>query len=86
MCRPCMAEANFKAFFLGLNDRQRERFAKDAGTTVGYLMAHVIDARKRPMDKLFIGLVKACAKHAGPSENQLLKFFYATDRTRVRVA
>lgn len=72
-----MAEPDFKQFFLGLNDRQRERFAKDAGTTVGYLMAHGIHARKRPKQELFAGLVKACAKHDGPSEGDLLKFFYS---------
>ena len=83
MCHAYMADSDFKQFFLALNDQRRERVAKNAGTTVGYLMAHVIHARKRPKDDLFEGLVRACRIHRGPSEEDLLRFFC---RVRTRVA
>lgn len=79
-----MAKQDFKGFFLALDESDRARFAKAAGTTVGYLMAHVIHARKRPKQDLFMGLVKACRLHDGPPEEQMLKFFYSGNASAVR--
>lgn len=50
---------NFKTFYRGLGQPDREAFAERAGTTVGYLENHLIPARKVPKRDLMSRLAEA---------------------------
>jgi cytochrome P450 len=68
---------NFKTWFQGLPPDGRERFASAAGTTVQYVMAHLVHARKVPRKKLLAGLCAAAEEMNAPfARNELINFFY----------
>lgn len=52
---------NIATYFRKLSDSDKKTFAAKAGTTVGYLSAHVLGlkVRKKPKDELIIRLVAA---------------------------
>lgn len=57
---------DLREFFLALGPEQREAFAFKAGTTVNYLLMHVITRRKTPRPDLINGLVGALAQFGAP--------------------
>ncbi len=73
-------KTDFRTYFLSLSDRDRESLARDAGTTVGYIKAHLIappGRRKTPRRDLMDGLVTALEKRdASITRNDLLTYFY----------
>lgn len=72
------AAMDLKDFFSRLDDSEQERFAKTAGTTVGYLRAHVLPRRKIPRSALMNGLVVACqTKDPQVTRAQVVEFFYS---------
>lgn len=71
------AAVNLKEFFLKLSEAEQERFAKTAGTTVGYLRAHILPRRKMPRPALMEGLVTACQQQdPAVSRVAVIRFFY----------
>jgi len=68
---------DLKTFFLGLNTGEQERFAQRAGTTVGYLRAHLIRGGRVPRPALMESLAEACKEFGAElSKEDLLAFFY----------
>lgn len=71
-------KSDLKTFFLGLEPAAQERFAVRAGTTVGYLRAHLIRGSRVPRPELMESLAEACREFgAGLSKEDLLAFFYS---------
>ncbi|MCY1195558.1 hypothetical protein D9M72_68840 [compost metagenome] len=69
--------ASFKTFYLALSTRERERFAKRAGTTVAYIETHLLYARKVPRKGTMEGLWEASQEFGAPfGRGDLLRFFY----------
>lgn len=48
----------FRAFILELTDVELEKYAKDSGTTIGYLKTHLLYGYKEPRRALRKALVK----------------------------
>ena len=73
-------KTDLKTYFLSLSDVERASLADDAGTTMGYIKAHLIappGRRKTPRRELMDGLVDALEKRdAGVTRNDLLAYFY----------
>jgi hypothetical protein len=70
-------QPNLRALYLALTETEQERFARLAGTTTGYIRAHLIYGRKVPRRALLDGLVTACAAMRWKlSRADLLAFFY----------
>ena len=73
---------DLKTFFLGLEPSEQERFAQRAGTTVGYLRAHLIRGGKVPRPALMESLAEACKQFGAEfSKEDLLAFFYNRSET-----
>lgn len=57
---------DFKAFYLALDAKQRRAFARRAGTTQRYLIAHVAPRKKIPRPALMERLAAACGHFGQP--------------------
>ena len=71
---------DFRDFFLALEPAARERYARRAGTTVGYIRAHLIAPsarRKVPRKRLIEAL--ASASDAKISRADLVAYFYGVN-------
>jgi hypothetical protein len=69
---------DFKEWFLSLSDDERERYARQAGTTAGYIRVHLIGRRKIPREELLHRLAAASAGKFTVAK--LLAFFYQIDQ------
>jgi hypothetical protein len=69
----------FRTFFYALPPDRREQFAAVAGTSVAYICVHLTRKGRRPRPQLFRKLVAACAQFDGPTEQELLSYFYSPD-------
>lgn len=68
---------NFRTFYRSLPPALKPRFAEEAGTTIGYIEAHLIYARKFPRKSTFDRLWKACDIYgAGFTRQDLQSFFF----------
>lgn len=77
--------ADFRSVYLGLEEKQRKRFARLAGTTPGYIETHLLARRKIPRPKLMEGLERASEKCGTPiSKSDLLSFFYETQADPIK--
>lgn len=81
-----MANTDFKDFFLGLDEVRRASFARTARTTQGYILTHLIYARRAPRPPLLNRLIAASLKFGGPSESELFTFFYSRPEKKRGVA
>ncbi|MFU8925144.1 MULTISPECIES: hypothetical protein [Acinetobacter] len=63
----------FRAFILELNDVELEKYAKDSGTTTGYLKTHLLYGYKEPRRALRKALVKN--SNGKVSELELMRHF-----------
>lgn len=74
---------DFKEWFLSLSDDDRERYARDAGTTAGYIRVHLIGRRKIPRPDLLRRLAEASngkfSPHGKFTVGDLLGFFYKAE-------
>lgn len=72
----------FKSFYTGLPEEKRGEFAEAAGTTTGYIEAHLIapaHRRKVPNKPLMERLSAACGQFGAPfNKAQLVAYFYET--------
>ena len=69
---------NLKDFFTKLSETDQQAFAKRAGTTIGYLRAHVLPRRKMPRPALMDGLIAACQERdPAITRDQVIQYFYA---------
>lgn len=64
---------NFRDFILNLNPTDLEKYAKDAGTTVGYIKTHILYGYKEPRKNLRKAL--SIASNGKVSEADVLKHF-----------
>ncbi|WP_122897797.1 hypothetical protein [Acinetobacter sp. B51(2017)] len=64
---------NFKDYVLTLNHMELEQYAKESGTTVGYIKSHLLYAYKEPRKKLRTALVTA--SQGKVSEREILQHF-----------
>ena len=68
---------DFKSFFLGLSEAQREAFAAAAGTSAAYINLHLIRGRRVPRAGLMRSLVDACpAFGVTPTLGDFAAFFF----------
>lgn|SRR5690242_10223217 len=75
---------DFKEWFLGLTNEQRDEYARRAGTTAGYIRVHLIGRRKIPRAEFMKRLADASGgAHTVPS---LLAFFYRTRESALEEA
>lgn len=76
------AVMDLRTLYLGLNDEKRARFCDLAGTTDGYMRAHLIRKGRMPRQKLMDRLLGAC-QDVDPaiSLEQLVGFFYSGQKT-----
>ncbi|MCU4481332.1 hypothetical protein [Acinetobacter ursingii] len=63
----------FRSFILELTNTELEKYAKDSGTTVGYLKTHLLYGYKEPRRALRKALVKN--SHGKVSELDLMRHF-----------
>ncbi|MFU9047438.1 hypothetical protein ACNAUY_13725 [Acinetobacter tibetensis] len=70
----------FRTFILGLTNVELEKYAKDSGTTIGYLKTHLLYGYKEPRRALRKALVKN--SNGNVSELELMRHFasYAFDK------
>jgi hypothetical protein len=67
---------NFRTFYRALPAALKPRFAEEAGTTTGYIEAHLVYARKFPRKGTFDKLWKACATYGAAFSRQDLQSFF----------
>lgn len=72
---------DFKAYFYGLSNAEREAFAYRAGTTVRYIQCHLVNRRKVPRRRSLFNL--ASASKGQVTLNDLLAHFYQPDAREV---
>lgn len=70
----------FRAFVLGLTNVELEKYAKNSGTTTGYLKTHLLYGYKEPRRALRKALVEN--SNGNVSELELMRHFasYALDK------
>jgi hypothetical protein len=68
---------DLRTYFYGLDQTEREAFARRAQTTVGYIQSHLITCRKIPRPDSMRKL--AAASENRVSLDDLLAYFYKTD-------
>lgn len=72
---------SFRDFFLDMSEIERTKYAKSAGTTVGYIKTHLITKYKVPRPELMNRLVDASKGELTMSD--LTDFFYNnTEKTK----
>lgn len=75
-------KSDFRRFYLALTDDERERFAKQIGSSVDYIRVHLIapPARRRvPRKALVDKMAKACEELGSSlTKRDLLAYFYET--------
>lgn len=64
---------NFRDFILNQSPKDLEKYAKDAGTTVGYIKTHLLYNYKEPRKTLRKAL--ALASNGQVSETEILQHF-----------
>lgn len=64
---------NFRDFILNKSPEDLEKYAKDAGTTVGYIKSHLLYGYKEPRKTLRKAL--STASHGEVSEMEVLQHF-----------
>lgn len=67
---------DWKQWYLALAQKQREEYARNAGTTAGYIRVHLIGRRKIPRQDLMEKL--AAGTDGRFTVTDLLAFFYRT--------
>lgn len=67
-------DKDFRNYYQALDADARARYAKRAGTTRGYIEAHLVHARKVPRPKLLRQLAKA--SNGALTVPSLVEFFY----------
>lgn len=67
---------NFRTFYRSLPPALKPRFAEEAGTTTGYIEAHLIYARKFPRKGTFDRLWNACSTYGAKFSRQDLQSFF----------
>ena len=68
---------DFKAFYHSLDSSRRQAFAKEAGTTTGYIEVHLVRAARIPRKEKMDALWNACQLFgAGFSRSDLIQFFF----------
>ena len=65
---------DFKTYYLGLTKRERETYARRAGTTTGYIQSHLVSRNKIPRKPTIERL--AAASQGACSVDDLLAYFY----------
>ena len=70
-----LMKQDFRAFFLAMSELEKATYAKKAGTTAGYIQAHLITRYKVPRKKLMQSLADASGDKVSVAD--LTNFFYA---------
>lgn len=70
---------DFKAYFLNLDQVERERYAKRAGTSAAYIQQHLLHRRKTPRRETLQRLAQASKGQV--SYDDLIRFFFYPEET-----
>lgn len=83
-----MADFSLYEHWRAMDVPQRQRFAKLAKTSVGYIENHLIHRRKTPLAPMVRRLTTACRKTGLPElcEADLVMWFYRAPTRRRRAA